>query len=470
MSITIEPLTVGPIVGHTDANSVRLWGRADSDAIEVGQYGQCIGVVRIKHEEGGRYENPRFFKMNPNFDFTGVQGFTDLLPDLNYNFQMGWFCSKGGWNDLPDEGQLNWGDASSGGFKTQSNDPSASREFVFGSCRYLLRLFGGNWFDSRGDKTFRSILRQIDDGNNIDLLLMIGDQIYADDLAFLYPDESIEKYLERYQVAFSQPYIRRLMGSTPTYMTLDDHEIEDNWPQKSSERDMMVKYPAAIHAYQTYQMSHSPLIPMNNEGRLTGTPAHFYYTFSNGCCDFFVTDTRTERDENQIISNTQMGVLLTWLGNGSSRVKIIVTSVPFFPDLVSESAKEDKWSGFINQRDRIIDYIRNNDIQKVIFLSGDVHSSMSGEIRINSKGMKVRKVLSIISSSFFWPYPHPKRRFFEMDGNVKSDSTSGGYPLENTSKVVSDDNFTRLKVSQEQVMVTVYSRKGVLLDQSTYEL
>ena len=197
---------------------------------------------------------------------------------------------------------------------------------------------------------------------------------------------------------------------------------------------------------------------------------HFYYTFFNGCCDFFVTDTRTERDENQIISNTQMEELLTWLGNGSSRVKIVVTSVPFFPDPVSLTAKHDKWAGFINQRDRIIDHIRNNGIHKVIFLSGDVHSSVSGEIRINSKGTKVHKVLSIISSSFFWPYPHTKRRFFEMDGNVKSDSTSGGYPLANTSKVVQEDNFTRLKVSQEQVKVVVYSRKGVLLDQSTYEL
>ena len=57
-----------------------------------------------------------------------------------------------------------------------------------------------------------------------------------------------------------------------------------------------------------------------------------------------------------------------------------------------------------------------------------------------------------------------------MEGNVRSDSTSGGCPLENTSKVISEDNFTRLQVSPKQVKAIVYSRKGEPLDQSTYEL
>ena len=41
--------------------------------------------------------------------------------------------------------------------------------------------------------------------------------------------------------------------------------------------------------------------------------------------------------------------LKRWLSNGSGRVKIVVTSVPFFPDPDSDE-NEDKWSGFQRQR------------------------------------------------------------------------------------------------------------------------
>ena len=173
-------------------------------------------------------------------------------------------------------------------------------------------------FDGRGDKTFRSILRQIEDGRALDKLLMIGDQIYADDLKVIAQDEKVDQYLSRYRDVFTQKHIRKLMSNVSTYMTLDDHEIENNWPSDANSKDMMVKYPAAIHAYQIYQVSHSPILPTNDDGKLVGVPDKYYYRFRDGCCDFFVTDTRTERDhkEDEIISDRQMNELLEWLDDG----------------------------------------------------------------------------------------------------------------------------------------------------------
>ena len=59
------------------------------------------------------------------------------------------------------------------------------------------------------------------------------------------PDRTLDAYNERYREAFSQPYIRELMSRIPTYMTLDDHEIEDAWPANATPKDYVVKYPAA---------------------------------------------------------------------------------------------------------------------------------------------------------------------------------------------------------------------------------
>ena len=62
---------------------------------------------------------------------------------------------------------------------------------------------------------------------------MVGDQIYADmfnRLPFGRAD-TYQEFRDRYLAAFGSPNIRRLMQRLPTYMILDDHEIEDNWSQ-----------------------------------------------------------------------------------------------------------------------------------------------------------------------------------------------------------------------------------------------
>ncbi|EOD81487.1 hypothetical protein D515_04389 [Grimontia indica] len=458
---SINKLSVGPIVGHVDESSARIFGRADHQKLDNGQPRRAFGVARIR-KAGSSFRSPSIFKMNPNFDMTGIAVFQDLEPDTKYIYQVGWFFSDKELDEFKASTKWDWKDADQGEFQTASNDIHAPKQFVFGSCRYLLRLFGGSWFDNRGDKTFRSILKQMEDGESVDRFLMVGDQIYADDLNFISPDECVDQYLARYRDAFSQEHIRKLMSSVPTYMTLDDHEIEDNWPSKATSKDMTTKYPAAIHSYQIYQMSHSPLLSIKNDGKLSGSTERYYYAFQDGCCDFFVTDTRTERDpeDEEMISETQMEALLAWLADDSGRVKFVATSVPFFPDLKKEN--DDKWSAYRQQRDQIINCIRDNNVQKVVFLAGDVHCSMSAELNIAQPGEPPLNIYSIISSAFYWPYPHMKRSKFKLKGSVASATDDNAYPLGTVSDVFSGDNFTRVSVTQERIQIRVYERKGGL--------
>ncbi len=464
----INKLTVGPIVGHADINHVRIWGRATYQPLESGLPRRAFGAARIRKKDGSSYSSPRFFKMNPNFDLSGVVVFTGLDPDTKYAYQIGWFFSDKELYEIRSSDKWDWHDADQGEFHTASDDPNKIREFVFGSCRYLLRLCNGSWFDNRGDKTFRSILKQVEEGRPLNKFLMLGDQIYADDLNFLAPDEQVEQYLARYRDAFSQPHLKTLMSNVSTYMTLDDHEIEDNWPSNADSRDMMLKYPAAVHSYQVYQMSHSPLLPIGDDGKLIGIPDKYYYSFFDGCCDFFVTDTRTEREpeDDEIISDEQMQELLKWLDDGSGRVKFVATSVPFFPD--TKKSNDDKWSGYRRQRDQIISHIREQRINKVVFLSGDVHCSMAAELDISSPGEDTLKIYSIISSAFYWPYPHMKRRQFKLTGSVASLTDDSAYTLGEVSQVYSGDNFSRVLVSNEQIDIKVYERKGELIHTIQY--
>ena len=459
MKFKIKPFDIGPIMGHTSTDSVRLWGRAEPIKTEDGLQ-RCFGAARVLR--GGRQTGKiQFFKMNPHFDLTGVTVFQGLRTDTEYRYEIGCFASELEFQDLAAVHEFDWTEAQTAAFSTAARGADVQRSFVFGSCRYLLKIFGGTLWDKRGDRTFRSVLEQIDGGRRVDFTLMLGDQIYADDLNFLLPDSKVDQYFERYREVFSQPHVRRLMSEVPTYMTLDDHEIEDNWPQRASSKDLMKKFPAAMHAFQSYQLSHGPLYDVRPDGRIDGSPEDYWYTFQNGCCDVFVTDSRTDRiypEEGEgkrlIFSEEQIEALKKWLADkAQGRVKLVATSVPFFPDL---AGGPDRWDGFPDQRNEILDFIQANQIRKVVFLSGDVHSSMSAEL-IDADDPSF-KVVSIVSSPFFWPYRHSRASRFQLSGDLKH--ANRRYRIRRATPVVSKDNFTRVTVRPDRVKVEVFGRKG----------
>ncbi len=275
MQVRIERFDVGPILGAVSPNSARLWGRGPERRSE-GTLRRAFGAARVR-QTGRPFGPTQYFKLSPVFDLTGVTVFQGLRPDTEYEYEIGTFFADAELDDLPAAVQPDWSDAHRSKFRTAARDRNAPRSFVFGSCRYLLRLFGGSFFDGRGDKTFRSINRQIAAGRRTDAVLMLGDQIYADDLNFLAPDQGIDEYFKRYRDAFSQKHFANLVSRIPTYMTLDDHEIEDNWPARATSQDFMRKFPAAIHSYLTYQLSHSPLFPVGADGRLIEQPDRYWY-------------------------------------------------------------------------------------------------------------------------------------------------------------------------------------------------
>src|SRR5690606_25851067 len=127
--------------------------------------------------------------------------------------------------------------------------------FLLGSCRYP----GIMWKKKESDRIFGPMLR---DHQDVSFAMMVGDQIYADLMSRYVPIGRADTYMEfrdRYRGAFSSPNMRQLLSNLPVYMTLDDHEIEDNWTQdriRSSEKREL--FNMAIGFYMSYQWSHGP--------------------------------------------------------------------------------------------------------------------------------------------------------------------------------------------------------------------
>jgi hypothetical protein len=109
-----------------------------------------------------------------------------------------------------------------------------------------------------------------------DCLLLMGDQVYIDDVppetaAFIRarrdikepPGEAIadfEEYTELFRESWSDPDIRWLLSTVPSTMIFDDHEVSDDWNISQSWVDEMRSLPwwderitAAFMAYWIYQ-------------------------------------------------------------------------------------------------------------------------------------------------------------------------------------------------------------------------
>lgn len=453
----VRALTVGPIVGYTKKDAVRLWGRGEIYPIGD-NYHRVFGIAQVQYS--ATKVVTQFFKMLPKFDCTGISDFKGLRPNTSYRYRVGFILAEVEPEEISKlrNTNLEWDDPKWHEFRTNPGD-NTNISFFMGSCRYLSRKGFG---DDRGDKTFRSAV-EISKSAKIDLTLMMGDQIYADDYWKFDPDDEQYEFFKKYRTAFEQPNIRKLMSSVSTYMILDDHEIINNWNQQEYENDeeMRELFNVAMSAYHPYQLVHGPAFDPKASRQADNRPKKLWYDFDCGMATFFVMDTRTERfpDDNEMVSFEQMKALKRWLKKNISKPKFIVTSVPFFPDLKRND--EDKWSGYPEQRLEILNYIAKNSISKTTFLSGDIHSS--GRATITCKQIPKFQIHQIISSAFWWPMsPGNGKRF----RNKRSLGSINGneFKVTESNYYTDSDNFLQVSLrNSNSIEIKAFGRKTKLL-------
>jgi alkaline phosphatase D len=452
--------TVGPIIGHTTTNHARIFLRGESS-----KDAHAFAGIRYRQLDDEHWSNGIFAELEKARDMSAVLALSDLAADTVYEYQAGWFsamhpvCAAEAMQEL----SLQW-PGQIHRLRTRSNQAGKSRAYVVGSCRYLRLTAGIAAEPHLGDRMFATISRLAGQAEPpISAMLMAGDQIYVDDLNLIAPDRELKDILLKYRVAFSQPNIAKLMSTLPTYMILDDHEIEDNWPANRNKSDDFL-YANAINAYEIYQASHGPAHELCADGQVDKTLDKYWYLFADGDIEWFVTDSRTRRNlaarDRRILDIEQEQALCTWLVNSSARVKFVVTSVMFYPD--SKRQGDDAWKGFPEQRLRLLETIRTHAIKNVFIVSGDVHGSLISRLtHSEDPGFEVHTIVSSpLCNSKLLPYA--KASTFLLDQPLAR-TAQGNYQHELKGKVISQDNFAHLTVDAERVQVRYHDRDGGLL-------
>ena len=205
-----------------------------------------------------------------------------------------------------------------------------------------------------------------------DVLLHLGDMAYNDGM------ETLDEYRASWRDWMSTPDYRNLFANSGMFATWDDHEIDDN-----SGFDRETMDPAELLRRQNAMDAYFELMPIEAEG----PDYRLWRSFRWGLtAEIIVLDCRYERRPSQgtYISDEQFAFLEDRLQNSPCMFKIVMNSVPITNMPIQwDIAASDRWDGFQDARNRLRDFINDNDIDNVWFVSGDFHVSFLSRLEPN---------------------------------------------------------------------------------------
>ena len=341
------------ILGHITDSSIKIWVR--------GSARWPVAFVDVLDSAGRRTRPTKTLVLDQDEFWTDVVEWDGLAADRPYKAKV-WF----GKTENTQESERIRDAYTEGRFRTfPSADQDSRFSFLLGSCNlHSLGLI------KNPDKAWGRI-SEVASRHEARFMIHCGDQIYADLPLPAVPDPDF--YRKKYLDAWSdcRP-ARAFLTEVSHYMIMDDHEITNNFDNDMyfGAYDSEALKNAALKAYWEFQHKHNP-------GTAGPGARKYYYSFACSQTQFFVMDTRYGRrsDSGRMIDEEQMRALLTWLSEHSSSLKFIVTSVPFLGEV--KRPKQDKWCdpAFAGQRQAILEHLHANNIDKTVFLTGDMHTS-----------------------------------------------------------------------------------------------
>ncbi|WP_181448943.1 alkaline phosphatase D family protein [Nonomuraea aridisoli] len=241
-------LVVGPLLRHVDSVSASIW-------VETAD--PCTVAVEA---DGRTYRSPTFTVHGHHY---AIVDLVELSQDIaSYSVTL--------------DGERVWPQAGRPPSRIRLLRPEGARRLAFGSCRTSVPHDAAH-VRTHGHDVLRAYGRHLAESGDEewpDLLLLLGDQVYADNpspemLDFIRarrdtePQGEIadfEEYAELYRQAWTEPELRWLLSTVPTAMIFDDHDVRDDWNTSQAWREQMAatswwrrRVVAGLGAYWVYQ-------------------------------------------------------------------------------------------------------------------------------------------------------------------------------------------------------------------------
>jgi alkaline phosphatase D len=373
-----EPLfiTHGVIVGDLNPHSAVLWARANREA---NLYLELSGEVSGEVDGGSPGSHHQSEDVLADADFTSSIELGDLLSGHAYHYRV-WLESGATRSDVVE-----------GTFATPpSGDVPTPVRFAFSGD------LGGQ--NVCRDRERGYVILDVIAAEDYDFFIGLGDMIYADDICSDYggfgnpqvpgyfgQSIDLEGFRAHWRYNWADDAFQRLVASTPYYALWDDHEVINDFGPRSDFGDRapyrreLRLMPIGLQAFMEY----------NPIRRDVENPTRLYRRASWGQhLDLFFLDNRQYRDPNSaedsseqpksMLGEAQKAWLKESLISSSATWKFIISSVPLsVPTGVAASA--DGWAnfggttGFEIELREILEYLRDQEIDNVVFITTDIH-------------------------------------------------------------------------------------------------
>ena len=362
--------------GDPDQTSVVIWTRVTPSQVE-----DSISVHWFVSSDEGFQEvvQQGLFVTGPHRDYTVKVLVDDLSPGAKYYYRF----------KVAD-------DFSPTGMTRTAPDDGESLKFAVASCSN----YEWGYFNA-----YRAIAEQDD----LAAVLHLGDYIYEYGIG-RYGDTSIgrlnippheivslQDYRDRYALYRLDEDLQAAHQRHPFITIWDDHEITNNSYKTGAQnhQDDEGSYETRKSIARQVYYEWMPIREMD----------HHYRHFPFGkLADVIMLDERLEARSQQADSLTDPRYLdpaqamigpsqLQWfsdhLNNSTAKWKLIGNQVIFSsldwgrPDF---SRNLDAWDGYPVEQKKVADIIKNNEIENVVFLTGDTHSSWAFEVTLDPHG------------------------------------------------------------------------------------
>lgn len=255
-------------------------------------------------------------------------------------------------------------------------------KIALGSCTYINEEaydrpgtpYGGSY------EIFKSIRDK-----NPEAMLWLGDNIY------LRPADwwTRSGYLARYTHTRSLPQIQELLASCPNYAIWDDHDFGPNDASGSwIHKDLALETFKLFWANPSYGYRDMPST---------------FSAFNFRDCDFIMLDNRYYRTETtkqgdiypeQMFGKKQIDRMIDLLKQSRAPYKFVLSG----GQILNNAKVYENFSNYEEERNYMLDRIVDEDIQNVIFISGDRHHSEVMEMELENGNVIYEFTVSPLTS------------------------------------------------------------------------
>ena len=265
---------------------------------------------------------------------------------------------------------------------------------------------------------------------DLDFMVCLGDYIYAESYNTVAggtgvrddnigtpsdpPEEGIAPYFRealtladyraKYSLYRSDPALRKLHEQFPMVYIPDDHEVQDNYAgleadgglepelrysfaRKKAARkaffESHAKFPGGKRLYRSQSFGRTvELFVMDQRAHRANQP----------CGDEVVPPCEDYVQPRSFLGRPQMEWLKDGLGKSKATWKIMANQVTIMPTMVlgGSNFTYDTWTGYPLDREELLGHIRDEKIDDVVFLTGDIHTFIAGDVRTDmGKGESV---------------------------------------------------------------------------------